>query len=57
MNKRLIAIFASLAAVVVLVVLSCVIFIIGDVTVRLSVGMESSPELREKIIQDSKIAK
>lgn len=55
MNKRLIAILVSLAVVVVLVVLSCVVFTIGAITVQPAVGLEVSPELQAKIIADSKI--
>ncbi|MGN0771166.1 MAG: FtsQ-type POTRA domain-containing protein [Christensenellales bacterium] len=57
MNKRLIITFVSLAAVVLLVVLSCVIFIVGDVQVETTAGLTLTDEQKAAIVSDSKIAK
>lgn len=55
MNKRTIVIFASLAAVVVIAVILCVLFVIGEVIVQPDVSFELSAQESAKIIQDSKI--
>lgn len=57
MNKRLTIIFISLAVVVLLVVLSCVIFIIGDVQVETTSDLILTDEQKASIVIDSQIAK
>lgn len=57
MNKRLTIIFISLAVVVLLVVLSCVIFIIGDVQVETTSDLTLTDEQKASIVNDSQIAK
>lgn len=57
MNKRLTIIFISLAVVVLLVVLSCVIFIIGDVQVETTSNLTLTDEQKASIVNDSQIAK
>ncbi|MGN0796972.1 MAG: FtsQ-type POTRA domain-containing protein [Christensenellales bacterium] len=57
MNKRLTIIFISLAVVVLLVVLSCVIFIVGDVQVETTSDLTLTDEQKASIVNDSQIAK
>lgn len=57
MNKRLTIIFISLAVVVLLVVLSCVIFIIGDVQVETTSDLTLTDEQKASIVNDSQITK
>ncbi|MEG2675690.1 MAG: FtsQ-type POTRA domain-containing protein [Clostridia bacterium] len=57
MNKRIVGIFCGLLAVVVLVVLCCVIFVVGSVSVQTTAELELSAEMNAKILQDSNIVK
>lgn len=57
MNKRLIIIFSSLVATVVLVVILCVIFITGDVTVKCATDITLDDAQKQDITLKSGIAK
>lgn len=57
MNKKLLITFISLAVVVLLVVLACAIFIVGDVVVESTSDTVLTDAQRNEIMVDSKIAK
>ncbi len=57
MNKKLLITFISLAVVVLLVVLACAIFIVGNVTVETTSDTALTEGECNEIIVDSKIAK
>ncbi len=57
MNKKLLITFISLAVVVLLVVLACAIFIVGNVTVESTSDTTLTEEECNEIVADSKIAK
>lgn len=57
MNKRLIIIFSTLAAVVLVVVMLCVIFITGNITVKCATDISLDDAQKQDVILSSGIAK
>ena len=57
MNKRLIGFFVGLVALVLVIVISCVVFIIGDVSVEQTSNLDLQEEQLNSILEDSGVVK